>query len=131
MSDWKYVIKPEALDAAGKVRAEVAIAYGTFIQTLIDFVIIAFVIFLVIKAYNRMRARPMPLLRHRRPKKCCCCARSATQSNASSTLTGARRRDEVTVVWPSTARCTTSGIAQALSRTSPQRAAARRDPTGA
>ena len=55
VSDWKYVMKPEAVDAAGAKVAEVSIQYGMFIQTLIDFLIIAFVIFLVVKAYNRMR----------------------------------------------------------------------------
>jgi large conductance mechanosensitive channel len=55
VSDWKYVIKPETVDAAGAKVAEVAVRYGMFIQTLIDFLIIAFVIFLVILAYNRMR----------------------------------------------------------------------------
>ena len=55
VSDWKYVMKPETVDAAGAKVAEVAVRYGIFIQTLIDFLVIAFVIFLVIKAYNRMR----------------------------------------------------------------------------
>ena len=55
VSDWKYVIKPESIDAAGAKVAEVAVRYGIFIQTLIDFLVIAFVIFLVVKAYNRMR----------------------------------------------------------------------------
>ncbi len=55
VSDWKWVLKPETIDAAGKKVAEVAVRYGGFIQTLIDFVIIAFVIFLLLKAYNRMR----------------------------------------------------------------------------
>lgn len=41
------------LDAAREAAAPV-ITYGAFTQTIIDFVIIAFVIFLVIKAYNRM-----------------------------------------------------------------------------
>jgi large conductance mechanosensitive channel len=55
VSDWKYVLKPESIDAAGAKTAEVAVRYGMLIQTLIDFVIIAFVIFLVLKAYNRLR----------------------------------------------------------------------------
>jgi len=55
VSDWKYVMKPETVDAAGAKVAEVAVRYGMFIQTLIDFLVIAFVIFLVVKAYNRMR----------------------------------------------------------------------------
>jgi len=55
VSDWKIVLKPETVDAAGKKVAEVAVRYGAFIQTLIDFVVIALVIFLVLKAYNRLR----------------------------------------------------------------------------
>ncbi|KGM55264.1 mechanosensitive ion channel protein MscL [Lysobacter daejeonensis GH1-9] len=56
VSDWKYVVNPAQLDAAGKeVAAEVAVKYGMFLQTAIDFVLIALVIFLFLKAYNRMR----------------------------------------------------------------------------
>ena len=56
VSDWKYVIAPAQLDATGKeLVAESAVKYGLFIQTVVDFLIIAFVIFLVLKAYNRMR----------------------------------------------------------------------------
>ena len=57
VADWKYVVTPAQLDAAGKqVAAEVAFKYGLVLQTLLDFVLIAFVIFLFLKAYNRMRA---------------------------------------------------------------------------
>ena len=57
VADWKYVVTPAQLDAAGKeTMAEVAFKYGQVLQTLIDFVLIAFVIFLFLKAYNRMRA---------------------------------------------------------------------------
>lgn len=55
VTDWKYVLSPAAVDAAGKDVAEVAIRYGAFIQTVIDFLLIALVIFLVLKAYNRVR----------------------------------------------------------------------------
>ena len=55
VSDWKYVLTPASTDAAGAAVAEVAIKYGSFIQTVIDFVLIAFVIFLILKAYNRAR----------------------------------------------------------------------------
>ena len=56
VSDWKYVLTPAQLDAAGKeVAAEVAVKYGLFLQTMIDFVLIALVIFLFLKAYNRAR----------------------------------------------------------------------------
>ena len=54
--DWKHVITPATVDATGKeTAAEIAIRYGDFIQVCIDFLLIAFVIFLVLKAYNRMR----------------------------------------------------------------------------
>ncbi|GAB3381498.1 large-conductance mechanosensitive channel protein MscL [Lysobacter fragariae] len=57
VSDWKHVLTPAQLDAAGKeVAAEVAIKYGAFFQTVIDFLLIALVIFVFLKAYNRMRA---------------------------------------------------------------------------
>ena len=56
VSDWKYVVTPAQLDAAGKeLAAEVAVKYGMFFQSIIDFVLIAMAIFLVLKAYNRMR----------------------------------------------------------------------------
>lgn len=47
------------VDAEGKVT-EVAIKYGSFIQTVIEFLIIAFVIFLIVKAYNRVRRSTPP-----------------------------------------------------------------------
>ncbi len=57
VGEMKYVLSPAQLGADGKeIAAEVAIRYGMFFQTLIDFVIIAFVIFLFLKAYNRTRA---------------------------------------------------------------------------
>ena len=55
VSDWKYVLSPASVDTAGKEVAEVAIRYGAFIQTMIDFLLIALVIFLILKAYNRVR----------------------------------------------------------------------------
>lgn len=62
VSDWKYVLKPETIDAAGAKVAENAMRYGMFIQTLIDFLIIAFVIFMVLKAYNRLRKAPVEVV---------------------------------------------------------------------
>lgn len=53
---WKWVLVPARSDAGGKeIVAEVAIRYGTFLQAVIDFLLVAFVIFLVVKAYNRLR----------------------------------------------------------------------------
>ena len=49
------VLKDATVDAAGKEVPAVVLAYGEFINALIQFVIIAFAIFLVVKAINRMR----------------------------------------------------------------------------
>ncbi len=51
-SDLKYTIQ----EASGEVAA-ITINYGAFTQTIIDFVIIAFVIFMVIKGYNSMQKK--------------------------------------------------------------------------
>src|SRR6478735_8297113 len=61
-SDKVKVLKegvPAVTDAAGKVItpavAEVSIKYGLFITNLFDFIIVAFCMFLVIKAINRVK----------------------------------------------------------------------------
>ncbi|HQV38223.1 MAG: large-conductance mechanosensitive channel protein MscL [Flavobacteriales bacterium] len=50
---------PEVKDAAGAVTtpgiAEVAVLYGDFLQATVDFIIVAFVMFMVVKAVNRMK----------------------------------------------------------------------------
>ena len=46
-SDWKWVLK-----AATEETAEVAVNYGTFLATILDFLIIAFAVFLMLKAIN-------------------------------------------------------------------------------
>ncbi len=56
-SKLRWVIKPaDNSDPAHKI-AEVAINYGSFINTIITFLIIAFAIFMVIKAMNRMQKK--------------------------------------------------------------------------
>lgn len=45
------------LVAASEGADAVVISYGKFIQTIIDFLIIAFVIFLVIKGYNKTQKK--------------------------------------------------------------------------
>jgi len=51
-SDLAYVVK----EAAGMEQA-VVIAYGVFIQTVIDFTIIAFAIFMIIKGINSLKKK--------------------------------------------------------------------------
>lgn len=52
MSSMKIVLK--AADEVAK-KPEVAIAYGSFINTIISFIIIAFAVFIMIKAVNKIR----------------------------------------------------------------------------
>ncbi|MFC4528776.1 large-conductance mechanosensitive channel protein MscL [Dyella halodurans] len=56
-SDMKWVLKPADNSNPAHKVAEVAIGYGAFINTLIQFIIIAFAIFLVVKAINRLTRR--------------------------------------------------------------------------
>ena len=51
----KYVIKPGAVNDAGEVVGEVAVMWGDFITNVIDFIIVAFVMFLIVKAVNKMK----------------------------------------------------------------------------
>lgn len=56
LNDLKHVFAPAVMDAAGKVvTPENAFRYGSFIQTILDFIIIAFAVFLVVKAVNKMK----------------------------------------------------------------------------
>ncbi|MFT3897972.1 MAG: large-conductance mechanosensitive channel protein MscL [Thermomonas sp.] len=53
-SKWAYTLKAATLDASGKELAPaVTIGFGDFLNAIIQFVIVAFAIFLVIKAVNR------------------------------------------------------------------------------
>ena len=52
-SNLKWVLAPE--NPATEAVEEVAIQYGAFVNTLIQFLIVAFVIFLMVKVINKMR----------------------------------------------------------------------------
>ncbi|RNC71445.1 MAG: large conductance mechanosensitive channel protein MscL [Desulfuromonadales bacterium] len=62
-----------SLKAAKDAGAPV-ISYGVFINTMIDFIIIAFVIFLVIKQINRMKKEPAPAPPNTKDCPHCCSA---------------------------------------------------------
>ena len=63
LSQNKWVIKEEIKDAAGVVtQPEVALFWGAFLTAVIDFLIVAFVMFLVIKGINSLRKKEAPAL---------------------------------------------------------------------
>lgn len=60
-ADLKIVLKEGTKGADGKdLVKEIAIGYGAAIQSLIDFLVIGFIVFLVVRLYNRVRAQAPP-----------------------------------------------------------------------
>lgn len=58
--DLKYVINEGVIDEAGAVTGEVAVLYGDFLTNLIDFIIVAAVMFMMIKAINKTKKKEVP-----------------------------------------------------------------------
>ncbi len=56
-------------------KAAVVVGYGKFINTLIDFIIIGFAIFMVVKMVNKMQ-RPQPIVAEEPKKECPFCVTS-------------------------------------------------------
>lgn len=57
-TELKYVIKPAEINAAGEeIVAATTLNYGLFIQNVVDFLIIALVIFMMIRAINSLRRK--------------------------------------------------------------------------
>lgn len=57
--DLQLILKPATVAADGSAIAPVAVNYGLFIQNVVDFLIVALVIFMVIQAVNRLH-KPAP-----------------------------------------------------------------------
>ena len=63
--DLNLLLKPEQLNAAGEITTPaVSFNYGMFIQNIIDFLIIAFAVFMMVKLTNKLakkkEAEPIP-----------------------------------------------------------------------
>lgn len=57
-TDYKWVIQPEVKDAAGEIITPlVSLNWGTWIQTVVNFLIVAFCIFVMIRFMQRMRKK--------------------------------------------------------------------------
>lgn len=59
-SKWAITLREAAVDAAGKEVPAVVLGIGEFINVVLQFVIIAFAIFLVVKAINRINRKEPP-----------------------------------------------------------------------
>jgi len=55
-ADLKYVLSPASVAADGTEIAENAIRWGAWINTIINLLIVGFVLFLMVKAYNKSKA---------------------------------------------------------------------------
>ena len=55
--DLKWIVKEGVADTAGKVTGEVAVLYGNFLTNVLDFVIVAFVMFVIIKGINATKKK--------------------------------------------------------------------------
>lgn len=57
-SEKRYILKEALLDDKGnEIATEIAIGYGLFLETLLDFVIVGFTVFVVVKGMNRFKRR--------------------------------------------------------------------------
>ncbi len=59
-SDHKWVIKQAVQQGEEIITPEVAITWGAFVQTIFDFLIVAFCIFVAIKFMNNLKRKPEP-----------------------------------------------------------------------
>ncbi len=58
LTELNIVLTPEVVNEAGEVTdPAVVVAIGTFISTVIDFILIAFVVFLIVKTFNQVKEK--------------------------------------------------------------------------
>jgi len=53
-NDWKLVLKEAVVENGEEIAAAVSINYGAFLSTILDFIILAFAIFCMVKAINAL-----------------------------------------------------------------------------
>ena len=56
-SDWKIVLKQAVIENGEEIASAVTINYGTLISTIIDFIILAFAVFCMVKAINSLHRK--------------------------------------------------------------------------
>ena len=53
-SAWKWVLKEAVMEGKEVIDPEIAVNYGSLIAVILDFIIIAFAVFCMVKAINKM-----------------------------------------------------------------------------
>jgi large conductance mechanosensitive channel len=59
-ADLQVILTPASIGADGKEIAAVALRYGAFIQSIIDFTPVAFAVFLFVKVINKLHRKQEP-----------------------------------------------------------------------
>lgn len=57
LKDLKWVVREGVENAEGKVEGAIEVLYGAFITNVIDFIIVAFVMFLIVKSVNSLKRK--------------------------------------------------------------------------
>lgn len=55
--EMKWIVKEGVSNAEGTVEGEIAVLYGDFLTNVIDFIIVAFVMFMIVKAVNKFNKK--------------------------------------------------------------------------
>ena len=56
-SAWKWVLKEAVMEGSEVVDPEIAVNFGNLISVILDFIIIAFAVFCMVKAINKMHEK--------------------------------------------------------------------------
>lgn len=59
-ADLRFVLQPASTDNMGKMIPEVSIMYGSFLQNLLNFLIVAVVVFSLVKVINSLQKKSVP-----------------------------------------------------------------------
>lgn len=56
-NDWKWVLKEAVVENGEEIAAAVSINYGTLLSTILDFIILAFAVFCMVKGINKLHRK--------------------------------------------------------------------------
>jgi large conductance mechanosensitive channel len=57
MTALNIVVRPEVVEGETVVKEAIVIGFGTFVTAIIDFILVALVVFLIVKAFNKARSK--------------------------------------------------------------------------
>ena len=69
MSALNVTVRPEVLDEAGEVTQEaIVLGFGTFVSAIINFILVALVVFAIVKAFNKAREAAAAMKKKEEPE---------------------------------------------------------------